>query len=100
MAGSGLVNQFIPPGPERSNIGCLAYISHGVKPVGYPVAEVPGEEHRRRDPHRPGVDVVHQVLLPLAETNLWDSSGLQLNTNTDWKLFQTQSGSNTVCPLP
>ena len=63
MAGSGLVNQFIPPGPERSNIGCLAYISHCVKPVGYPVAEVPGEEHGRRDPHRPGVDIVHQLLL-------------------------------------
>ena len=43
-------------------IGNTPYILHGVKPVGDPVAEVPGEEHGRGDPHGPGVDVLAQLV--------------------------------------
>ena len=54
----------------NTEIGNTPYILHGVKPVGDPVAEVPGEEHGRGDPHGPGVDIVHYCLLPLAQSNL------------------------------
>ena len=41
-----------------------------VVPVGDPVDNVEDDEDRRGDPHRPGVDIVHQELLPRRQTEL------------------------------
>ena len=38
--------------------------------VGDPVDNVEDDEDWRRDPHRPGVDVVHQELLARGQTEL------------------------------
>ena len=38
--------------------------------VDEPVDKVPDHEQRRRDPHRPGVDIVHQLLLDAVQAVL------------------------------
>ena len=38
--------------------------------VAEPVDKVPDHKQRRRDPHRPGVDIVHQLLLDAVQAVL------------------------------
>lgn len=52
--------------------------------VGDPVHGVEHHEHGRRDPHGPGVDVVHERLLPRRQA--------ELNVLKIWKNLVFSSG--------